>query len=131
IAMTDDANELASPDWIPATRSPKIKRLVLILQVGRSCDSSAGRYCGAVPRSDGLPAACDDGPACCEAIPDVIPGAPTGCVALDADPAYVPDPSTQCMRDKIANGAMSGYATAPPPCGNPKAVACAGPGDAA
>jgi hypothetical protein len=131
MAMTDDANALASPDWIPPTRSPKIKRLVLILQDGRSFDSYFGRYCEAIPRSDGMPAACDDGPACCETIPDVIAGGPSGCVALDADPTYAPDSSADCMRDKIAGGAMSGYATAPPPCGDPKAVACAGAGDAA
>jgi hypothetical protein len=79
MAMTDDANALASPDWIPPTRSPKIKRLVLILQDGRSFDSYFGRYCGAAPRSDGMPAACDDGPACCEAIPDAIANVPGGC----------------------------------------------------
>ena len=41
-AKSPEAELLKSPDWIPPTRSPAIKHLVLILQDGRSFDSYFG-----------------------------------------------------------------------------------------
>ncbi len=126
IAGSKEAEALKSPDWIPPTRSPTIKRLVLVLQDGRSFDSYFGRYCTGAAGPDGAPPTQVDGTDGCEAMPASIAGAPAGCVALDAAPAAAPNATPTCMNQKIAGGAMSGFATAP--CGSPTDVVCAGAG---
>lgn len=126
MAGSKEAEALKSPDWIPPTRSPGIKRLVLVLQDGRSFDSYFGRYCTGAAGSDGAPPAQADGTDGCEAMPVSIAGAPAGCVALEAAPTDAPDATPTCMSQKIAGGSMSGFTTAP--CGNPMDVICGGAG---
>lgn len=121
-----EAQQLRTPDWIPPSRSSTIKRLVIVLQDGRSFDSYFGRYCTGTAGANGAPPASEDGPAGCEAMPASIAGAPAGCVPLDAAPNDPPDTTTTCMSQKIAGGAMSGFTT--PPCGSPTDVVCAGVG---
>ncbi|HTA19651.1 MAG TPA: alkaline phosphatase family protein [Polyangia bacterium] len=116
---------LASPDWTAPARSA-VTNLVIVLQRGRSFDSYFGRYCQAAP---GAAPACVDGPACCEAMPTAVPGAPA-CAPLDAAvDAHVPQDSAQCLATKIGGGTMSAFAL--PPCGAPGDFACAQTGASA
>ena len=126
MAGSKEAEALKSPDWIPPTRSPSIKRLVLVLQDGRSFDSYFGKYCTGVAGPDGAPPTRVDGTDGCEAMPASIGGAAGGCLPPDAAPTYAPNITPTCMSQKIAGGAMSGFAI--PPCGSPMDVICAGVG---
>jgi hypothetical protein len=116
---------LTSPQWeAPVTSA--IKNLVVVLQRGRSFDSYFGRYCQAPA---GSAPACEDGPACCERMPDSIAGA-DACTPLDASvDAPVPKADFACLTAKVHGGDMSGFAV--PPCGAPADFACVPPGDAA
>jgi Phosphoesterase family len=120
---------LASRDWDPPTQSPAIKHLVVILQNGRSFDSYFGQYCRGEAMPDSRPLLCEEGPDCCDAMPASVPGAPS-CAMLDptATNDYVPEMRPACMRAKIHDGAMDGFAVAPPDgtCGDPRDFACAG-----
>jgi phospholipase C len=120
---------LASQEWTPPTTAPAIKHLVLIVQDGRSFDSYFGRYCQAMP-GDGP--TCTVGPACCEAIPTTIAGT-AGCVDPETETGYRPVDLPECLRAKMDDGAMDGFAVAhsPGPCGDPRDVACAGTGPGA
>ena len=121
--------QLLSEPWRAPTQS-KIEHVVYILQSGRSFDSYFGQYCQAPA---GANPSCTTGPACCEAMPAAIPGA-ASCTPLNVTlDAYTPDDSITCMLSKIDEGRMDGYATAATPvgCGDSRAFACAGIGDAA
>jgi hypothetical protein len=115
---------LASSDWSAPTES-RIKNVVLVLQRGRSFDSYFGRYCTAGPKPD-----CEQGPGCCEAMPDTTLGAPSP-APLDPDvDDHTPDDRTACLVAKMNAGAMDGYATAAA-CGSPLDFASAGTGSEA
>jgi hypothetical protein len=136
VPVLDDFTDraLMSQDWDPPTQAPAIKHLVLILQDGRSFDSYFGHYCQGPANPDSTPDACvDQGPACCERMPDSVPGAPT-CAALDpAADSHAPAATPDCLRSKINGGLMDGFATASPDgaCGDPRDFSCAGAGAAA
>jgi hypothetical protein len=125
-STSPEAELLKSVDWTPPTQSPAIKRLVLIIQDGRSFDSYYGRYCRGTPNPNGSPLACAEGPECCETLPDPIPGVADGCHPLDAaEDGHTPRSLPDDMRNKINAGAMDGFAG--PPSGDPLDVACAAP----
>jgi hypothetical protein len=128
--LQDDS--LVSRTSDPPSASP-IKKLVVILQDGRSFDSYFGRYCETQPRADGRPLDCHDGAACCEAIPSHISDQ---CVRLDPAETYAPNSKPACLRLKMNGGAMDAFGTpttAPDgtACGDPRDVACAAPEDGA
>jgi phospholipase C len=116
---------LASTSWEPPTAAPAIKHLLVILQDGRSFDSYFGRYCQGAPGT-GAPPSCTSGATCCEAIPSTIPGA-AACADPESETAYRPDDSPECLRAKMHDGAMDGFAVAhsPEACGDPRNFACA------
>jgi hypothetical protein len=122
---------LASQDWSPPTTAASIKHLVLILQDGRSFDSYFGHYCQGQAGACTAPI-CPGAPAGCEAIPTDIPGA-TGCVDPETETSYRPGDLPECLRAKMDDGKMDGFAIAhtPGPCGDPRdgACACAGEGN--
>ncbi|HXI56240.1 MAG TPA: alkaline phosphatase family protein [Polyangia bacterium] len=111
--------------WPPPTTSP-IKRVVLLLQDGRSFDTYFGQHCQAPPGSD---PACTDGPACCEAMPDTTDGATGGCHPIDLQsPEFVPSAGGDCLADEIDQGRMDHFVTSTlPGCGDPRNFACAVP----
>ena len=115
--------------WDPPTAAPAIKKLVVILQDGRSFDAYFGRYCRGAPG-----VTCAEGPDCCEDMTK-IPGAPACQVP---DPDHKPNSSPTCMRAKMNDGRMDSFASAPDgvvlggsACGDPRDIACAGTGDEA
>jgi hypothetical protein len=117
----------------PAATQPtlsNIRRLVLVLPQGRSLDTFFGDYCQAAPRSQPT---CEDGPACCERMPDAPPGT-TGPRLLHAarpgtpggdDETYRPNQTYACLAQKIGDdGTMSHFASSSmPDCGDPRDVA--------
>jgi phospholipase C len=118
-------DQLASQDWTPPTTAPAIKHLVLILQDGRSFDSYFGKYCQGAAGT-GKPLDGTTGAAGCEAIPAAVPGA-AACTDPEIDTGYSPNAAPECLRAKIDDGAMDGFAVAHPPgpCGDPRDFACA------
>lgn len=121
-------DRLANQDWRPPTAAPAIKHLLVILQDGRSFDSYFGRYCRGVPGA-GAPPMCTSGAACCEAIPDSVPGA-SACTDPEEDTSYQPNASPGCVQLKIDGGAMDGFAVSHPSeaCGDPRDFSCAAAG---
>jgi phospholipase C len=119
---------LRSVRWEAPTEGSAIKKLVLILQDGRSFDSYFGRYCRTPPRADGLPIDCTLGPDCCEAMPASVPGT-SGCTVADPEtPGHAPNGTPVCLRAKMNGGAMDAFAAPSPEvgsCGDPRDVACA------
>jgi hypothetical protein len=111
----------ATTDWETGTQSA-IRRLVILFQQGRSFDSYFGLHCQAPPGSNPT---CEEGPACCEAMPATTPGA-SQCHRLDLDDAYVPDGTPACLRDKMHDGAMDRFVESG--CGDARAFACVGIG---
>ncbi|HVZ74498.1 MAG TPA: alkaline phosphatase family protein [Polyangia bacterium] len=111
--------------WGPPTTSA-IKRVVLILQDGRSFDSYFGRRCQAAP---GSAPTCTDGPACCEAMPATTPGANDGCRVIDLQTSdFVPNTTSDCLADEIDGGRMDRFVTSSlMSCGDPRNFACAMP----
>ena len=116
------------PAWEKPTTSA-IRRVVIVFQEGRSFDAYFGRYCQALPGSEPT---CTAGPACCEAMPDAIPGAGM-CRVLDpADDAYIPNGTPTCLVAKMNVPHMDRFAVPTlPGCGDPRDFACAATGDAA
>ncbi len=124
-------DQLSSRDWEPPTQAPGIKNLVLILQNGRSFDSYFGAYCQG-NATGGVALACDESTGC-DPMPLSVAGA-ASCAPLDpATDTHVPASSPACLRAKIDNGAMDGFALAPPSglCGDPLDFACAAAGPSA
>jgi phospholipase C len=127
------SDKLRSQDWVPPTEAPPIKHVVIILQYGRSFDAYFGRYCQGPASPDGHALACDEGPACCEAMPESTPGA-ASCSPLNtpAADAHLPVQTPACMSTKMNGGAMDRFAELPPEgCGAAGDFACAGPDAAA
>jgi hypothetical protein len=124
--------ELVSQDWDPPTASPAIKHIVVILQDGRSFDAYFGQYCQSEFPSVTNGPNCEGGQMCCQAMPASIPGA-VACAPLGSmTDAHIPSADPDCLRSKIASGAMSRFALGPPQgaCGDPLDFACAGPDSA-
>jgi hypothetical protein len=123
----DDRLRSLPPAWERETKS-RIRRVVLVLQQGRSFDSYFGHYCQAAPGSEPT---CEDGPGCCEGMPSSIAGADR-CRQLNPDDdAYVPNGSGACLREKMNGGAMDRFAVSLlAGCGDPRDFACSQPGDA-
>jgi phospholipase C len=107
----------------------EIRRLVLVLQQGRSFDLYFGRYCTAPPGSAPI---CKDGPACCEAMPETTPGAPA-CTPFDAETdTFAPNVGQRCMADSINEGAMDRFVSSMEEnCGDARRFACVRPGEGA
>jgi hypothetical protein len=119
------SDKLKTQPFEPPTTEPKIRRLVLIVQDGRSFDAYFGRYCTAAA---GSAPTCDSGRECCEGVPADIPGVQNGCGLLTDADVHKPNEAPGCMRAKMGMK-MEGFATAltatGAPCGNAKDVACA------
>src|SRR5262249_25636365 len=115
--------------WDPPTASPRIKHVFVILQDGRSFDSYFGQYCQSeLPElPPGMePPICEGGAICCHAMPASIAGAAACAPIGSITDAHVPKADPDCMRSKIAGGALTGFAQGPA-CANPLDFACAGP----
>jgi hypothetical protein len=111
--------------WEPPTWSPALRRVVIALQRGRSFDHHFGRYCRAAA---GSAPSCTAGPACCEAMPHSIPGAPA-CWQVDPErDDHVPNDRADCMNDKVNGGSMDRFAASTlAGCGDPRDFACVAP----
>jgi hypothetical protein len=111
--------QLESPDFTAKTRSA-IEHLVVVLQRGRSFDSYFGKVCQAAPGSNPV---CQEGAACCEAMPASIPGA-DACTPLDTTmDTHAPKADFACMEAKVMGPPLA----VTPPCGDPKDFACTPP----
>jgi phospholipase C len=108
-------------DWPPETQS-KIRRTVIVLQQGRSFDHHFGHYCQAPAGSEPK---CTMGAACCEAMPESIPGA-AACHPVDPTlDDHIPEDSPLCLLEKINGGAMDRFAMSTlEGCGHPRDFAC-------
>lgn len=136
------SDRLFGAEWIPPTAAPNIKRLLIVLQNGRSFDSYFGRYCKGLPDAAGNPPSCASIPDCCEGIPPTAPEWST-CVDPEADTGHRPVSTAECLRVKMDDFKMDEFAaphassspcdpsSAPESCGDPKDVACAGTGTGA
>ncbi|HMI89387.1 MAG TPA: alkaline phosphatase family protein, partial [Polyangiaceae bacterium] len=123
----DDRLRSLPPAWERETKS-RIRRLILVLQQGRSFDSYFGHYCQAQPGSEPT---CEEGPACCEGMPSAIAGADACRQLSPENDTYVPNGSGPCLREKINGGAMDRFATSSlAGCGDPRDFACAASGNA-
>jgi phospholipase C len=117
----DDRLRSLPPAWERETKS-RIRRVVILLQQGRSFDSYFGHYCQARPGSE---PSCEEGPACCEGMPSAIPGADQCRQLNPEDDAYVPNGSGACLREKMNGGAMDRFAVSSlTGCGDPRDFAC-------
>ncbi len=100
-----------------------IKHVVIVVQENHTFDDHFGRYCTAAAGSNPT---CNDGPACCEAIPDKDPSGAAPITLTDSEMASRdPDHSSACETKEMNGGAMDKYAT--DPCGSPKNIAVADP----
>jgi hypothetical protein len=108
----------------PPTRSA-IRRVVLVLQRGRSFDYYFGRSCQA---PTGAVAPCTEGPACCDAMPESTLGA-AACTSVDpATDTYAPLETTECAVDQLHGGELDRFVTSQvPKCGDPRNFACVDP----
>jgi phospholipase C len=103
----------SGPSAIDAPAKTNIEHVVLIVQENHTFDAYFGSYCTAPA---GSAPACTDGPACCEAAPDTVPG-PGGAraapVVLDdaENGRYSPDHSRACELLEIHGGAMDRFVT--------------------
>lgn len=105
-----------------ACATSNIKHVVVIIQENHTFDTHFGRYCKAPSGSNPT---CNDGPACCEAGPDVDPGSGTMPTLLDDAElgAHDPDHSSKCELAEMNGGKMDAFVTAP--CGSPRNFAYA------
>jgi phospholipase C len=85
-----------------------VRHLIVVVQENHTFDNHFGRYCQAAAAPD-----CTEGPACCEAGPDVEPGGASP-VNLDdaAHASHDPDHSRACELEEMNGGKMDGYVTA-------------------
>lgn len=102
-----------------------IKHLVVVIQENHTFDDHFGAYCTAPPGSNPT---CNDGPACCEAMPATDPAGTAPTVLNDSTMAnYDPAHDAACETVEIDDGKMDMFATAPTQggnaCGNPQNVA--------
>ncbi|MGH7283771.1 MAG: phospholipase C [Polyangiaceae bacterium] len=102
--------------------SSNIQHIVIVVQENHTFDSHFGKYCTAAAGSNPT---CNDGPACCEAIP---PTDPSGATPVTIDDAmmgsYDPSHVQACENAEMNGGAMDMYTNAPG-CGNPMNVGIA------
>jgi phospholipase C len=106
-----------------------VKHLVIIVQENHTFDNHFGGYCTATPGSNPT---CNDGPACCEAMPAADPTGVKPTVLTDAEHAkWDPNHAQACELSEIDDGKMDGFATAPASgglaCGGAENVAIADP----
>jgi phospholipase C len=102
-----------------------IEHLVVIVQENHTFDSQFGGYCTAAPGSNPT---CNDGPACCEAMPATDPMGTKPTVLTDAENAsFNPNHEQACELSEIDDGKMDMFATAGLLCGDPRNVAIADP----
>ncbi len=116
---------LPPPDDSCAGPCPQsnIKHVVIIVQENHTFDNHFGRYCTAAPGSNPT---CNDGPACCEAAPQMDPsGATLGNLDDGAMGSHDPDHTAACETTEMDNGKMDMYATAS--CGSPQNVMVSDP----
>lgn len=105
----------------------KIEHVIIIVQENHSFDGHFGKYCTAASGSNPT---CNDGPACCESIPDLggDAGADGGAGPVNLDDAmmgsYDPSHLQSCENAEMNGGAMDHYADAPG-CGDPRNIATA------
>jgi phospholipase C len=92
-----------------APMATKIKHVVLIVQENHTFDVHFGRYCQAPAGSN---PSCTEGPACCEAAPDMEPsGSPPSVLDDDLNANHDPDHSRDCEWSEMHGGLMDRYAT--------------------
>src|ERR1700722_9291994 len=103
-----------------------IDHLVVIVQENHTFDDHFGGYCTAKPGSN---PSCNDGPACCEAMPATDPTGVKPVVLTDAQlAAYDPNHAQACELTEIDQGKMDGFASsAVMGCGDAQNVAIADP----
>jgi len=112
----------AAPDSGDVASASNIKHIVIIVQENQSFDNHFGRYCTAAAGSNPT---CNDGPSCCEAMPEKDP---SGATPVNLDDAALGkwDPShlQSCENAEMNGGLMDKYTNAPS-CGDPRNVASA------
>ena len=119
---TEGGMSEGGPDAASATTN--IKHVVVIIQENHTFDDHFGGYCTAAPGSNPT---CNQGPACCEAMPATDPAGVKPTVLTDAqEAAYDPPHDSKCETAEIDNGKMDMFASAPG-CGKPANVAIADP----
>ena len=106
--------------WEQATSSP-IRRLVIVFQTGHAFDTYFGKYCRAQP---GTSPECEDGPECCEAMPDRLDE--QICAPISDDGSFVPKEDSSCQAKKISSWA-AGHAFQDSVCGDSRDFACVDP----
>ncbi len=101
-----------------------VKHVVIVVQENHTFDNHFGRYCTAAPGSNPT---CNDGPACCEAAPQMDPsGVALGVLDDAALGTHDPDHTSSCETAEMDNGAMDKYG-GPGPCGDPRNVVVSDP----
>ena len=105
--------------------SSAIKHVVIVIQENHTFDDHFGGYCTAPAGSS---PSCNDGPACCEAMPATNPAGTSPAVIDDGTMGnYDPPHDAACEAAEMDDGKMDAYATAPSQagnaCGDPRNVA--------
>jgi phospholipase C len=106
-----------------------IKHLIIIVQENHTFDDHFGGYCTAAPGSNPT---CNDGPACCEAMPAADPAGVKPTVLTDKEHAsWDPNHTQACELAEIDDGKMDRFSSATESglstCGSPENVATADP----
>ncbi len=102
-----------------------IEHLIVIVQENHTFDDHFGAYCTARPGSNPT---CNDGPACCEAMPPTDPKGTKPTVLTDAEhAAFDPNHTQACELSEIDDGKMDMFASAAVGCGDARNVAVADP----
>jgi phospholipase C len=116
---TTEAGDDAGAD---VTTASNIKHVIIVVQENHTFDNHFGKYCTAAAGSNPT---CNDGPACCEAIPATDPSGATP-VNMDDTELAKWDPShlQSCELAEMDDGAMDKYTDAAG-CGNAENVAVA------
>ncbi len=127
-ATVDSAFDAGPPDTTCSGPCPKssIKHVVIIVQENHTFDDHFGAYCTATPGSNPT---CNDGPACCEAMPAADPKGVKPTVITDEEHAtFGPNHAKSCELTEIDNGKMDGFSnTSNIGCGSAENVAAADP----
>ncbi len=102
-----------------------IQHLVVIVQENHTFDTHFGAYCTAAPGSSPT---CNDGPACCEAMPATDPSGKKPTVLTDTEHgAFDPNHTQTCELSEIHGGKMDMFVNAASGCGSARNVAAADP----